>query len=268
MLYDIVFTVFLFFLGACVGSFMDVVRTRGQWRLSLKGRSSCTSCASTLCWYELVPIVSYLWLRGKCRKCSRRIPPQHLLSEVLMGTLFACAFIIPESLTTSIAIIIASIFLVPIVIADIETMEIPGHLSLPFTCIALGFAVVVILQTMTLTPIVNALILAAPFYFIWLLSKGKAMGLGDTKVALPLGLLLAGAIDAASVFMFSFWVGVVGIGIYTIHKRIRDGSFPRLSGTRIPFVPSIAMAYLIVALFGISLVDISVLLYGIDWGGV
>ncbi len=74
-----------FLLGSIFGSFFHVVFSRRDW---FKGRSRCDTCGYTLKWYDLIPIFSYIFLKGKCRKCRTNIRPTHFASEVLMGLTF------------------------------------------------------------------------------------------------------------------------------------------------------------------------------------
>ena len=73
--------------GCCIGSFLNVVFSRSDW---YKGRSRCDACGYILKWYDLIPIVSYLILRGRCRKCKTKIAPSHFISELMMGAAFLC----------------------------------------------------------------------------------------------------------------------------------------------------------------------------------
>ena len=77
--------VIIFILGCCMGSFFNVMFSRKDW---YKGRSRCDECGYTLKWYDLIPVVSFLMLRGKCRKCKKKIDRSHLVSELMMGAAF------------------------------------------------------------------------------------------------------------------------------------------------------------------------------------
>lgn len=84
--------VIMFIIGSCIGSFVNVIFTRRDW---YKGRSRCDKCGYVLKWYDLIPILSYAALRGKCRNCREKIDTSHLVSEVIMGAAFcACSFCI------------------------------------------------------------------------------------------------------------------------------------------------------------------------------
>lgn len=75
----------LFILGCCIGSFINVIFSRRDW---YKGRSRCDECGYVLRWYDLIPVISFLMLRGKCRKCKTKIDSSHLISELMMGAAF------------------------------------------------------------------------------------------------------------------------------------------------------------------------------------
>lgn len=82
--------VILFMIGACIGSFVNVILSRNDW---YKGRSRCDSCGYVLKWYDLIPIFSYLMLLGKCRKCKKHIDSSHFMSELFMGAAFVVGYI-------------------------------------------------------------------------------------------------------------------------------------------------------------------------------
>lgn len=77
--------ILMFITGACVGSFINVIISRYDW---FRGRSHCDHCGYTLKWYDLIPILSYTFLLGKCRKCKKKIDSAHFVSELIMGTAF------------------------------------------------------------------------------------------------------------------------------------------------------------------------------------
>lgn len=82
--------IILFILGCCIGSFINVIFTREDW---YKGRSRCDECGYILKWYDLIPVVSFIMLGGKCRRCKTKIDYSHLVSELMMGATFlVCSF--------------------------------------------------------------------------------------------------------------------------------------------------------------------------------
>lgn len=79
--------ILMFMTGACIGSFINVVFSRRDW---FRGRSRCDNCGYTLKWYDMMPLVSYILLLGKCRKCKKKIDSSHFMSELFMGAAFLC----------------------------------------------------------------------------------------------------------------------------------------------------------------------------------
>lgn len=80
--------IFLFCVGCCIGSFFNVALSRHDW---YRGRSRCDSCGQKLNWYDLIPVVSYLVYRGRCRRCGAAIGIRHPAAEIFMGSTFMCA---------------------------------------------------------------------------------------------------------------------------------------------------------------------------------
>lgn len=251
----------VFLIGASVGSFLDVVRIRSSWGKSVRGRSKCRECKKELCWYELLPIVSYVVLWGRCSYCKKSIPVYHLLAEVLMGVLFVLSFLYflfggwPYIFIVA---VLSSIFLVPIVVEDIERMEVPEHISLVFAYVAF----VVGLLTGGVGAVLGGVLLAVPFFLLWFCSGGKAMGLGDAKVAVSLGFLLPSLISVLSVFMLTFWIGMFGLVLYVFYCLVTKGSFSMRRNMHVPLVPSMVVAYFLVLFTGVSFIDVA---YTMQW---
>ena len=242
----IIIGVFVFIFGLLIGSFMEVVRTRGSWRKALSGRSICINCNKNLYWYELIPFFSYIILKGRCGYCKLKIPSLIFFSEVCMGVLFLLSFIFADSYLTFLVFIGSSIFLLPIVIQDIEDFEVPEHLSISFTIFSFLLAFYIFYSTGNIFPFVYGVSLAAPFFFIWFFSGGKAMGLGDAKVALPMGFLLMSFMDVIFVFFGTFWIGLILIIIFSIYAWLAKKRNILKLGNCIPLVPSMAIAYFII----------------------
>ena len=110
------FCIALFFLGAAVASFFNVVRVRQSWRQSLGGRSHCPMCQKVLTWRELIPVFSYVSLRGRCSACRGVIAPHHMSAELLLGFLFVFVFLFADSLFVAGVGMLAAVFLTPMVL--------------------------------------------------------------------------------------------------------------------------------------------------------
>jgi prepilin signal peptidase PulO-like enzyme (type II secretory pathway) len=261
MIFIILLIFFVF--GLIIGSFLNVVIFRLNTSKSFGGRSGCMSCQNKLTWYELIPVLSFLGLKGRCRNCKTKISLQYPLVEFIMGLIFALLFLKLQDIFFLNTLIFsfnyayyAVVFSLLIVIAvyDIRHKIIPDILSFVFGILA--FAGLFFLQANgflgfsphmpTILGFFAGPIIAFPFAFFWLVSAGRWMGLGDAKLALGLGWLL-GFPFAFSGLVFAFWIGaVVGIALVLFSKKYGIKS-------EIPFAPYLVLGVILVFLFRLSL---------------
>lgn len=208
------FLLFYFIFGTIIGSFLNVVILRHNTGRSISGRSACAHCQARLGWFELVPIFSWVWHRGRCRYCGSAISVQYPLVEILTGVLFSLgAFIDLNVIPLFIYFCIVSV-LISITVYDIKHTIIPDGWVYLFSILALLF-VVSTGQVTTFSDFLlrvgSGLSLSAPFAFLWFISKGRWMGLGDAKLIIGIGVLLGLSQGFFSV-MISFVVGaLVGV---------------------------------------------------------
>ncbi len=194
---------FLFVLGSIVGSFLNVVGLRFRSGITLGGHSSCPSCGKRLSVLELVPILSFLFLRGRCRECKTHISPQYPLVELWTGVIFASLYF-KFGLTAS-YLLLTTVFCIytVILIYDLRHKIIPD--SLVYLSIALALVYRIMVGGVWLDYLTGP-ILFALFGLGWLVSRGRALGLGDGKLALSIGFLL-GAPNGLSAIVMAFWIG-------------------------------------------------------------
>ncbi len=250
---DPIITVALACLGAILGSFVCVVAERAYTGQSfVQGRSRCNSCARDLGPLDLVPVVSYLVARGRCRGCGSRVPALYLIVEALLGVSFALAYL---SLGLSLALVgflSALVVIAFIVVYDLRHTIVPSVAS---NLLVFFGACVAVLGAQSLYDLgvacVIAGLIALGFFLLHVCSKGRAMGLGDAPVALGLSLLAAPY--AYGGLLLSFWIGAV-IGILILVLR-RGG--PRM-GIEVPFVPFLAVGYLVAYFFSWNPLEIVV----------
>lgn len=261
---DTVILAWFFLLGTVFGSFFNVVIYRFNTGKSLGGRSHCLSCGKTLAWYELLPVVSYLAQRGKCRSCHAHITSRYLVVELLTGALFllVAQTFLHDLVLLTLNLIIVSL-LVIIVVYDLRHMIIPDALVVMLLAPALAYVLWdPFTQALALPPLMaifGALVPAALFAGLWLVSRGAWIGLGDAKLAIPLGLVV-GAWESISMFILSFWIGaVVAVGLLLLQrilgtlKRYRGGQLflrflrrPLTIKSEVPFAPFLVAAFLLV----------------------
>ncbi|MBX4200372.1 prepilin peptidase [Candidatus Parcubacteria bacterium] len=216
--------VLFFVLGAVIGSFLNVVALRWEKGSSLEGRSACPSCGKTLKWWELVPVFSFILLRGKCSQCKAPISWQYVIVEVWTGLVFASIFsafkVFYYDLSAILIILLfLSVFSIYIVISviDFRTTYIPDKLS--YTAVLLTLVLRLFFAHGTLLDWLSGPILFSFFALIWVVSRGRAMGFGDAKLALSIGLLL-GFSTGLSALVLSFWIGTIVTLILMAYQRL------------------------------------------------
>jgi leader peptidase (prepilin peptidase)/N-methyltransferase len=260
----IIFLSIIFFsLGLIIGSFLNVVIIRLNTERSLGGRSGCMTCGHPLSWYELIPLLSFLFLKGRCLECKNKISLQYPIVELVTGIIFAGLFLkfqnvffldtLVFSFTYAYYAVVFSL-LVVVSIYDIRHKIIPDTLS--FVLGLLAFIGLFFLNSNSflnfsphlpsLLEFFSGLIIAAPFAFFWLISRGTWMGLGDAKLAIGLGWLL-GISRATSGIVLAFWIGaIVGISLVIFSKNHGMKS-------EIPFAPYLVLGMLLAFLFELHL---------------
>jgi leader peptidase (prepilin peptidase)/N-methyltransferase len=262
---------FIFILGAIFGSFLNVVIFRYHSGTTFWGRSMCFSCGKTLAWHDLIPILSFARLRGKCRFCRSKISWQYAAIEGITGLLFALFFWKtggPAMFqnTTSILYFInlgfffaIANFLVVIVGYDVKHKIIPDVFAYGFAALALSK--LFFLPHFNATPLdfLAGPILAIPFAFLWSVSGGRWMGLGDAKLALGIGWFL-GLWSGFVAIIIAFWIGAIfGITLIVFGKLTQASFFASIFRRRItmkseiPFAPFLILGTLLVFFFNINL---------------
>jgi leader peptidase (prepilin peptidase)/N-methyltransferase len=215
--------------GLALGSFLNVVAARVPLRRSVvHPGSACMSCATPIAWYDNLPIVSYLFLRGRCRSCGETIPWKYPLVEFLTALLVGASVL---ALGFSAEAAVASFFcaaLVAISVVDLERRIIPNRIVLP------AAAVVLAAQTLLFPSPEWALAAfgAGLFLFLAALAYPAGMGMGDVKLALLLGAMLGRTVPAAMM------IAMLAALVPAIVLIIRHGSAARKMG--IPFGPFLA----------------------------
>ena len=252
--------VLYFVFGAVVGSFLNVVVLRYYLRSSIKGRSFCFSCGKRLAWYELIPILSYIFLRGHCSSCKSKISSQYILVEICTAILFAGLAIKGYVGLHLVISIIALSLLVAIFAYDIRHKIVPD--GLVYTFIALSFVSlffstdILSLSYPSFSAFFAGPVLFVPFFALWFFSKGEWMGLGDGKLILGMGWFL-GFAKGVSAIALSFWIALAVVaGLLLVQKLNRGKVFGTHlhRKTEIPFTPFLITGYLIVFFFDFNLV--------------
>ncbi len=229
--------------------------TKSEDRYSiLHGRSMCPHCKHELSALDLLPVVSWLWLRGKCRYCGKRISVQYPLVELATAALFVVSYLwwpVAFSVAQTAIFILWSALLVgfmALIVYDLRWKLLPNRIMYPLSVVAALMALIAIITAHNpLTALINTffgvLVGGGIFYVLFQVSKGKWIGGGDVKLGWLLG-LVAGT-PARSV-LFIFLAALLGslISVFLLlTKRLQRNS-------TIPFGPFLIIGAIIVQLFG------------------
>jgi leader peptidase (prepilin peptidase)/N-methyltransferase len=237
----------LFLYGILFGSFFNVIGLRVPIKKSIVSpRSACSTCGHQLKAYELIPVLSYMLLKGKCRGCKSRISPIYPIFELLTGLLFATApLVIGWSGELVVTLTLISMFMI-IIVSDINYMLIPDK-------ILIWFAGIFLLERIiwSLTPWWDSLLGAGTGFILLLIitfvSKG-GMGGGDIKLYALLGFVLGFKLVLLSFFLSTLFGAVIG-GFALLFKIVKRKQ-------PIPFGPFIAAGTLTAYYWGSDLIDL------------
>jgi leader peptidase (prepilin peptidase)/N-methyltransferase len=224
-------------LGVIVGSFLNALLFRfNTGRSVASGRSRCMHCGHQLDAFDLIPIISYIFLRGRCRYCGARISIQYPLVEASAAILSLLIYINHPTPLAYAFWLLVWMTLLFIVVYDLRHTVIPWSASFLLGALALislfvSFDTVpVLLFTPNIWSLLAGPILASPLVLLSLVSAGRWMGWGDGPLELSLGWLL-GLSFGATALMLSFWIGAaVGIVLIVFKKGLTMKS-------ELPFAP-------------------------------
>jgi leader peptidase (prepilin peptidase) / N-methyltransferase len=234
---DVALALAAFAPGLALGSFLNVVSARVPLRRSIVSpASACMNCAQEISWYDNVPVLSYILLRGRCRICHASIPWRYPAVELITALLIAgCVFAFGLSAEAAIAAFFCSV-LVAVSAIDLEHRIIPNRIVLPAT--------VLVLVANTMRDLSPEWALAAlggsGFLLAAALAYPAGMGMGDVKLALLMGAALGRTVSVA------LMAGMLAAMIPSLFLLARHGAKARKMG--IPFGPFLAIGS-IVALF-------------------
>ena len=233
-----------FLPGLAFGSFLNVLAARIPLRRSVVSPgSACMACATPLAWYDNVPLLSFAFLRGRCRHCSVSIPWRYPLVEATTGLLIAgCVLRFGFTWDAAVAAFFCAA-LVAVSATDVERRVIPNRIVLP------AAAVVLVANTL-LHPSVVWLasgLGAALFLFVAALAYPGGMGMGDVKLALLLGFALGRTVPVAMM------AAMLAALVPAVFLLARHGSAARKM--RIPFGPFLAGGAVLALFAGNFLLD-------------
>jgi leader peptidase (prepilin peptidase)/N-methyltransferase len=222
-----------------LGSFLNVVAARLPEKRSLvRPRSTCAACASPIAWYDNIPVVSYLVLRGRCRRCGHRFGIRYLAVELLTGLSVAASFAVFGLTGEAFVAAFFCACLVVLSAIDLERWILPDVIVLPAFAVVLA-ANIALFPDRALEWVLSATA-ASGFLFLAVLAYPRGMGMGDVKLALLMGAALGKAVAVAMM------AGMLSALVLAAFLLVRDGAAARKKA--IPFGPFLAVGS-ILALF-------------------
>ena len=239
-----------FVLGCIWGSFSNVCIYRLPNDQSVvKGRSFCTSCKEQIKWYDNIPFLSFIFLKGKCRNCGNKISSQYFLVEFISAISFIIVYHLYGISITTLLLIILSIFFIIIFFIDLKHFIIPNELTFPLMLIGFVKSFEPNLNQTIFPNYINSLIGGVFGYLIiWLIiffykkvRNKEGMGLGDAKLMAVVGFWFGWASIPFTIFISSF-VALI-FSIPSLIKKNKNMS------TQIPFGPYIIIGCIIYVSF-------------------
>jgi prepilin signal peptidase PulO-like enzyme (type II secretory pathway) len=262
----------LFILGLACGSFVNALvwrlhentkkqNTKSKKLSILNGRSLCPNCRHQLSWYDLIPVVSWLLLRGRCRYCKKPISKHYPIVEIVAGLVFAGSYLLwPVAVHENGQWLLlatwlgASVGLLALAVYDLYWMMLPNIIIYPTLIIAVAgrLAYIAIFDNRPLHSIflwaLSVLIASGSFYVLFIVSKGKWIGFGDVRLGLITGTLLADPAESLAMIFLASIIGTMVILPALLSSK-------KTLASKLPYGPFLISATAIMVLFGDSLLD-------------
>uniref|UniRef100_A0A7C4UBE0 Prepilin leader peptidase/N-methyltransferase n=1 Tax=candidate division WOR-3 bacterium TaxID=2052148 RepID=A0A7C4UBE0_UNCW3 len=236
--------ILIFFIGASLGSFLNVIINRLPKKISIVfPPSHCPYCGNKIRFYDNIPVISYIILKGRCRFCKKPISPRYIIVESISGIIPVFLYIRYGFSLDFLKISMYLFLMIPISFIDIETMLIPDVIAIPgiFAGIIISFFKGEIFSSLT-GAFAGGITIILIYFTGRFIFKKEAMGLGDIRVA-----ALIGSFTSAPYFFLSLFIASILGSVYGIYFVIKNKKDMK---TEIPFGPFLASGGFIVLIFG------------------
>jgi len=239
-------TLILAVLGACVASFVNVAALRRSEGVAyITGRSRCPVCGRTLRWFELIPVISWVILLGRCKTCNAKISPRYVLAELIGASAFALIFLKYRlSWMTMLSLGVAGILLT-VALVDLSCKEIPNGLLFAL----MPFAVTAFLaqpDVSLLSRGIGLFVISAPMLILAVFIDG-AFGGGDIKL-----MAVCGALLGWQNTLLAFFVSVITAGCLSLVMIMRNIAG---KGAKIAFGPHLCTGVIAALLYGNEIIS-------------
>jgi len=248
---------FVFIYGLLIGSFINSLIYRMENNLSfIWSRSFCPNCFKNLGFWDLIPVLSFLFLKGKCRYCKKPISFQYPLVEILTGFIFLLVFSHFKNIDilTLIFYLITACFLIIVFVYDLKHYIIPDKIVFPAIGIVFLYRIFEFLKFGFINSeiffnfLIAAFLSSTFFLIIFLISKGEWMGFGDVKLIFLIGLFLGFPSILVALFSSFVFGAIIGIVLIFLKKK----SFE----SQIPFGPFLVIGAFIGLFWGKEIIDL------------
>lgn len=294
----LILTIGLFFIGAILGSFvvattwrlrlmelkalqaegekltsddkklLKAFKSSNQKMFSRKDRSICFDCHQPLKWYDMLPVVSWLFLKGKCRQCRQPIGQYEFWLEIGLGVVVALSYLVwPYGLETAVEFILFGLWIVALVLLaiefsyDVKWLLIPRLITWMLLVVAVIYAGVYFFGVYGATANlmgdyliqIGLSLLALPGFYLllYIISKKQWVGWGDIELLIPMAIMVAAWPSAILLIFLANFIGCIVVLPGLLLKKLG-----RMS--RIPFGPFLVLAFVVTMLWGADILDIYV----------
>lgn len=244
---DLFITIYIFIIGLFFGSFYNVLGIRIPKRETLMGRSHCNNCDHQIGWLELIPIIGYIYVGGKCKKCKTPISIKYPLIELLTALIFSVSYmILKENMIEYILVVVFFSLMTIVTVSDMYYREVPDILLVIFLPLILGLRIFSDFMPWY-ESIIGGVVGFLFMYIVALYGKKRfqtdALGGGDIKLYLLIGLFLG----YNTVFLSLIFAAVAGM-IYGLLRRDKEDRY-------VAFVPFIFFGTLVAYFFGDMMIE-------------
>lgn len=221
-------SLFLFLFGLIIGSFVNVIIYRlPRDRTFIKGRSQCPGCGGKIAWYDLIPVLSFIFLRARCRNCGFKISWSYPAIEIYSGIIFVSSFFVfgkAGLLNWLFSVFILEALLILAVI-DLQHLILPDFIMLFMFIVALAYGWLVrfvfksgAANIFSLDNLTAALLAFTVFFLVWFGSRGRWVGFGDAKLAGLLGFIFGGLGIAVILYLAIVLGAITGFILLALKK--------------------------------------------------
>lgn len=236
----------IFIIGLLIGSFLNVIIYRLPKNESIVlPASHCLYCGTRLKVIDLVPILSFLLARGKCRYCDKPISWQYPVVELITGLLFLLLYVKYGINSKYVILLVLLSLLIICSMIDLKRKIIPNAITYPG--IVTGLILSLFFNHISFVSALLGMVIPAGFLLLIALIIKKGMGMGDVKLVAMIGTFIGWEYTMLGIFIGSLVGSVIGLTLIAAHKMERK--------TRIPFGPFISMGTVIILLYGQRLLN-------------